>query len=133
MEGVVSWVDFKYECLTRFCFDYGRLGHESWVCDEKSKQENDYGPWIKAETKVMSSMYAKRETRLLNMRISRQSLGHWEITLTNRWCGIYKHNHLLLKEVCLGAKVKIRKTKGPCVGLTRLKRWLFVYVISFNS
>ncbi|KAL7211274.1 hypothetical protein ACSBR2_014204 [Camellia fascicularis] len=47
MAGVHSWISFKYEKLSDFCFDCERIGHERTVCKFVSHDEgraSGYGP-----------------------------------------------------------------------------------------
>ncbi|KAL7182160.1 hypothetical protein ACSBR1_040967 [Camellia fascicularis] len=44
------WVDFKYERLSDFCYDCGRIGHDSNSCKFMSKEEgrqSGYGPELR--------------------------------------------------------------------------------------
>ncbi|KAL7175920.1 hypothetical protein ACSBR2_029486 [Camellia fascicularis] len=48
--GSNSWISFKYEKLSDFCFDYGRIGHERKVCKFVSRDEgraSGYGPGLR--------------------------------------------------------------------------------------
>ena len=58
------WTDFKYERLPSFCTNCGRLGHEARVCEAEVKHTKIFGPWLKAETKVMSPMFAAWEEKI---------------------------------------------------------------------
>ncbi|KAI7993273.1 Uncharacterized protein LOK49_LG11G00768 [Camellia lanceoleosa] len=47
--GSNSWISFKYEKLSDFCFDCGRIGHERNVCKFVSRDEgraSGYGPGL---------------------------------------------------------------------------------------
>ncbi|KAI8005103.1 hypothetical protein LOK49_LG08G00439 [Camellia lanceoleosa] len=45
-----SWLTFKYEKLSNFCYDCGRLGHENHTCKFVSKEQgtsSGYGPGLR--------------------------------------------------------------------------------------
>ncbi|KAI8016600.1 hypothetical protein LOK49_LG05G02221 [Camellia lanceoleosa] len=45
-----SWLTFKYEKLSNFCYDCGRLGHENHTCKFVSKEQGaslGYGPGLR--------------------------------------------------------------------------------------
>ncbi|KAI8004778.1 hypothetical protein LOK49_LG08G02431 [Camellia lanceoleosa] len=48
--GSNSWISFKYEKLSNFCFDCGRIGHERNVCKFVSRDKGQafgYGPGLR--------------------------------------------------------------------------------------
>ncbi|KAH7517326.1 hypothetical protein FEM48_Zijuj09G0052200 [Ziziphus jujuba var. spinosa] len=50
-----SWIQFAYERLADFCYNYGKLEHGKGTCtdhhyDSQSSGRNNYGPWLRAET-----------------------------------------------------------------------------------
>lgn len=50
-EGDQSWVSFRYERLTIFCFLCGKLGHDEKHCESKQGEKVDdkqYGEWMRA-------------------------------------------------------------------------------------
>ncbi|KAL7180279.1 hypothetical protein ACSBR1_043488 [Camellia fascicularis] len=49
-EGKEIWISFKYEKLSDFCYDYGRLGHDNKVCKfvtREQGQSSGYGPALR--------------------------------------------------------------------------------------
>lgn len=46
-----TWIDFKYEELSNFCFDYGCIGHVSstGMRQQFPTSEGELGPWIQVE------------------------------------------------------------------------------------
>nr|XP_017257879.1 PREDICTED: uncharacterized protein At4g02000-like [Daucus carota subsp. sativus] len=42
------WIEFKYERLSKFCYECGRIGHDEDSCkyQEHHAQAEDYGPWL---------------------------------------------------------------------------------------
>lgn len=54
--GNWSWINFKYERLSTFCFVCGILGHAEKDCavvyaNPDKEIEKAYGPWLRAQTK----------------------------------------------------------------------------------
>ncbi|OMO73151.1 Zinc knuckle CX2CX4HX4C [Corchorus olitorius] len=47
-EGNRAWVEFKYEKLSDFCFNCGRLGHGSKFCKEAAVENQKFGPFMRA-------------------------------------------------------------------------------------
>lgn len=51
-KGHEKWATIKYECLSDFCYGYGRLGHTSQHCEEEIIMSElkpgvpRYGPWL---------------------------------------------------------------------------------------
>jgi len=66
--GCTKWVDVKYERLPTFCYVCGRMGHDSKTCASESKNDNYYGPWLRAENKQMSPMFLASEANCSSSR-----------------------------------------------------------------
>lgn len=50
--GEATWVSFKYEKLSTFCYDCGLIGHDRGACSSEEPVDLDlYGPWIKYDEK----------------------------------------------------------------------------------
>ncbi|KAJ1390668.1 Zinc knuckle CX2CX4HX4C [Sesbania bispinosa] len=49
----IMWVDFHFDCLPRFCYTCGLVGHEESYCTvreqhgKKEEEENVLGPWLR--------------------------------------------------------------------------------------
>ena len=66
-----SWINFKYERLSTFCFVCGKLGHAERECsvvyDNPDKQIfRAYGSWLRAPTKNASMNVGSRWLRNVN-------------------------------------------------------------------
>ncbi|BFG16230.1 hypothetical protein CerSpe_025040 [Prunus speciosa] len=68
-EGQDTWVEFKFERLSDFCFNCGKLGHLQWNCRFSVSQPGNsehaaYGDWMKTR--------AIRDSRApVNLHVSR--------------------------------------------------------------
>ena len=51
VEGEKFWISLRYERLSTFCFQCGRLGHDEKHCKEPPNQQNpkQYNDWIRAQ------------------------------------------------------------------------------------
>ena len=50
MDGDKYWVHFKYERLPKFCFFYGKIGHDMKHCNVCLDRQNvtpQYGEWLR--------------------------------------------------------------------------------------
>ena len=53
VNGVLKWLNFRYERCPDICYKHGVVGHGEKSCKEviqisKRKQEHQYGPWMRA-------------------------------------------------------------------------------------
>ena len=67
------WVEFRYECLTVFCFICGCLGHTDRKCSKiYDSLDGDipkhYGPWMKASTRRVTNNAGERWFRFAPVR-----------------------------------------------------------------
>ena len=65
LEGVNTWVDFKYERCPDFCYNCGIVGHGDKSCNEGGKEgqsgrESQYGAWMRAGNIMTSPLRAFR-------------------------------------------------------------------------
>lgn len=54
LDGIVSWVNFRYERCPDFCYNCGIVGHGEKNCTDKLKDimdrsRNQYGMWLRAQ------------------------------------------------------------------------------------
>ena len=54
MNGVLKWINFRYERVPDFCYKCGIVGHSEKKCKnevsiKKGQHENQYGPWLRAQ------------------------------------------------------------------------------------
>lgn len=59
------WISFKYERLSDFCFDYGKLGHTKYACakvmsGKASDPRYAFGPRLRAQPLPSLPMTDKR-------------------------------------------------------------------------
>ncbi|KAL8132869.1 hypothetical protein AgCh_008376 [Apium graveolens] len=60
------WVEIKYERLSKFCYECGRIGHDEDSCKNHEGRANtgDYGPWLRAPAlKKSQSTYKHSESQ----------------------------------------------------------------------
>ncbi|XP_027152214.1 uncharacterized protein LOC113752292 [Coffea eugenioides] len=53
LNGTIKWLSFRYERCPDFCYKCGIVGHSERSCKAevrlgKDKQDNQYGPWMRA-------------------------------------------------------------------------------------
>ena len=64
VEGEKFWISFRYERLSTFCFQCGRLGHDEKHYKEPPNQQNpkQYNDWIRAQGNPKMGLEKSRST-----------------------------------------------------------------------
>lgn len=69
MNGIIKWVEFRYECCPDFCYCCGMMGHNENNCKDNGRniqRETQYGAWMKASNPRSPVKKINRPSRMEN-------------------------------------------------------------------